>query len=94
MAATSADRRKVAVLGTCRGDWLCIGTSFDALGAGGASPPPAPTLQNPGSRVLRGVSRCRGVSSYVSLCGEPISARLDGDADSARVDISWGRLFS
>ncbi len=46
MAAASADRRKLAVLGVRRGDWLCIGTSFDALGAGGASPPPAPTFQN------------------------------------------------
>jgi hypothetical protein len=46
MAATSADRRKLAVLGAGRGDWLCIGTSLDALGAGGASPPPAPLLQN------------------------------------------------
>ena len=46
MAATSADRRKLAALGAGRADWLCIGTSFDALGAGGASPPPAPTLQN------------------------------------------------
>src|SRR5215211_6001280 len=44
MAATWADRRKVAVLGAGRGDWLCIGTSLDALGAGGASPPPGPFL--------------------------------------------------
>ena len=36
---------KVAALGAGRGDWLCIGTSLDALGAGGASPPPAPTSQ-------------------------------------------------
>src|SRR5215218_8435299 len=54
MAATSADRRKVAVLGARRADWLCIGTSLDALGAGGASPPPDPTSSEPGSRVLRG----------------------------------------
>src|SRR5215204_505159 len=51
MAATSADRRKLAVLGAGRADWLCIGTSFDALGAGGASPPPAPTTSEPGSRA-------------------------------------------
>src|SRR5215211_8690621 len=44
MAATSADRRKLAGLGAGRGDWLCIGTSLDALGAGGASPPPGPFL--------------------------------------------------
>jgi hypothetical protein len=43
MGATCADHAKVAVLGARRGDWLCIGTSLDALGAGGASPPPAPT---------------------------------------------------
>ena len=54
MAATSADRRKVAVLGAGRGDWLCIGTSFDALGAGGASPPPAPTSSGASSSALRG----------------------------------------
>ena len=38
--------QELAVLGAGRGDWCCIGTSLDALGAGGASPPPAPTLQN------------------------------------------------
>src|SRR5918994_287709 len=43
ISATSADRKKVAALGAGRGDWCCIGTSLDALGAGGASPPPAPT---------------------------------------------------
>src|SRR4029453_11912310 len=51
MGATCADHGKVAVLGARRGDWLCIGTSLDALGAGGPSPPPAPTSSEPGSRA-------------------------------------------
>src|SRR4029450_3841179 len=55
MAATSAERRKVATLGAGRGDWWCIGTSLDALGAGGASPPPAPT-----SRMV--LAPCAGLS--------------------------------
>src|SRR5512132_3922279 len=55
MAATWADRRKVAALGAGRGDWLCIGTSLDAWGAGGASPPPAPT-----SRMV--LAPCAGLS--------------------------------
>jgi hypothetical protein len=42
MAATSADRRKVATLGARRGDWLCIGTSFDALGFRGRVTAPGP----------------------------------------------------
>jgi hypothetical protein len=46
MAATSADRRKLAVLGTGRADWLCIGTSFDALGVPGARHRPRPRPQN------------------------------------------------
>jgi hypothetical protein len=44
MAATSADRRKVAVLGAGRGDWLCIGTSFDAQGFRGRVTAPGPDL--------------------------------------------------
>lgn len=44
MAATSADRRKVAALGAGRGDWLCIGTSLDALGARGRVTAPGPDL--------------------------------------------------
>src|SRR5919204_589019 len=31
MAATSADRRKLATLGAGRGDWCCIGTSLKVL---------------------------------------------------------------
>src|SRR5215208_2065358 len=42
MAATWADRRKLAVLGAGRGDWLCIGTSLDALGVPGARHRPRP----------------------------------------------------
>src|SRR5215216_7525210 len=44
MAATWADRRKLAVLGAGRGDWLCIGTSLDALGVPGARHRPRPRL--------------------------------------------------
>src|SRR5512132_2338897 len=46
MAATSADRRKVAPLGVGRADWLCIGTSLDALGARGRVTAPGPDSQN------------------------------------------------
>src|SRR6266542_395219 len=47
MAATSADRRKLATLGAGRADWLCIGTSLDALGVPGARHRPRPRpLQN------------------------------------------------
>ena len=55
-AATSIDRGKVAVLGACRGNCWCIGTSLDAWGSGGASPPPAPT-----SRMLV-LASCAGLN--------------------------------
>src|SRR4029450_7427320 len=54
MAATWADRRKVATLGAGRGDWCCIGTSLDALGVPGARHRPRPRLSEPRSRVWRG----------------------------------------
>src|SRR5215217_5494337 len=74
MAATWADRRKVATLGAGRGDWLRIGTSFDALGAGGASPPPAPTLQN---LVLAPCADLNGVMAP-SACEQSQMTMLDG----------------
>jgi hypothetical protein len=46
MAATSADRRKLATLGAGQGDWCCSGPHSMLRGAGGASPPPAPTTSN------------------------------------------------
>src|SRR5215211_4507011 len=56
MAATSADRRKLAVLGARRADWLCIGTSLDAQGSRGRVTAPGPDLSESRSRVLRGLN--------------------------------------
>src|SRR5215218_2234011 len=81
MAATSADRRKLAVLGAGRADWLCIGTSLDALGAGGASPPPAPTLQN---LVLAPCADLNGVMAP-SACERSQMAMLDGGQNDPNV---------
>ena len=69
MAATWADRKKLAALGAGRGDWLCIGTSLDAWGFGGASPPPAPT-----SRMLVHAS-CAWLEPVIAL---PVAGRLVG----------------
>src|SRR5215218_2437162 len=86
MAATWADRRKLATLGARRGDWLCIGTSLDALGAGGASPPPAPTLQNLCSRALRGFQRAMAMAdvSIGSFTGCLLSAVSREERDDNR----------
>src|SRR5215217_3304887 len=44
IAAASADRRKVAALGAGCTDWVCIGTSLDALGLRGRVTAPGPDL--------------------------------------------------
>src|SRR5215211_7629035 len=75
MAATWADRRKVATLGAGRGDWLCIGTSFDAQGCRGRVTAPGPDLSDAGSRVLRGP---HVVTALLGLSAGACSAALVG----------------
>src|SRR5215211_3108505 len=80
MAATSADRRKVATLGARRGDWCCIGTSLDALGARGRVTAPGPALQNLALAPCAGLMSSR--RSLAWSAGGPWSAALVSRSDT------------
>src|SRR2546423_234979 len=91
MAATSADRRKLAVLGAGRADWLCIGTSLDALGVRGRVTAPGPDFSDSGSRVLRGPQRGMAPSAPSSTGGSaarPHWGVVGQDGETAQEDVS------
>src|SRR5215211_891048 len=89
MAATSADRRKVAALGAGRGDWLCIGTSLDALGFRGRVTAPGPDLFSWIWRSARASTghcslflACRLVGQFGRLreCNRRVGGQISGPA--------------
>src|SRR5215207_10176742 len=79
MVATSADRRKVATLGAGRGDWCCIGTSLDALGAGARHRPRPQPLQKLDLALCAGLNRSSlSLSLSLSPVGPPPGVQPPG----------------